>query len=397
MFSELPKAPDDPILGLAQLFDRDTDPARVDLGIGVYKDEQGQVPILRTVKQAESWLVGHQESKSYLSSLGNTDFNRLTAELLLGAESDACRRSRTMQTPGGTGALRIAADFLRKVRPTTRVFVPAQTWANHRGIFLAAGLEVIPYPYYDVTRAELEFEAMLGVLDRMTASDALLLHGSCQNPTGADPDARQWEEIAGRLQRTGALPVIDFAYQGFAIGLREDASVLGMLASRLPEMLIASSYSKNFGLYRERVGALTLVGARENDALNARAHAQVVARSNYSMPPDHGAAIVARILGDGRLRADWEGELRGMRERIRMMRATLAAFLQRLSTRNWQFLTRQHGMFALLGITPAAVDALRTQHHVYLASSGRMNLAGLTLDNAERVASAIVAVENAGL
>lgn len=397
IFPELPIAPTDPILGLAQLFALDEAPTKVDLGIGMYKNELGKVPVLRSVKSAERWLVENQESKSYLSAVGNSEFNRLTGELLLGAASDACGRSQTMQTPGGTGALRIAADLLRNVRPQTRIFIPAQTWANHHGIFAAAGLEIIPFPYYDVARAELRLEAMLAALGDMTANDAVLLHGCCHNPTGADPDLQQWERIAGILTRTGALPVIDLAYQGFAMGVREDAAAVALLATQLPELLIASSYSKNFGLYRERVGALTLIGARQSDALNARAHATTAARTNYSMPPDHGAAIVARILGDEELRAEWEEEVAHMRQRIQAMRMQLADCLQRFGADEFRFLTRQHGMFALLGLAPDATERLRKQHHVHLASAGRMNLAGLTAESVERVATAIIALTRAGV
>lgn len=397
MFAELPTAPEDPILGLAKMFDSDASPAKVDLGIGVYKDERGDVPILDSVKQAEAWLVDHQKSKTYLSSVGNPDFNRLTGELLLGAGSPEFLRSQTMQTPGGTGALRVAADLLHKVRPQTRIFVPSPTWANHQALLAAAGHEVICYPYYDAARAELQMDAMLAALAGMRENDVLLLHGCCHNPTGADPDVQQWEEIAQRLARSGALPLIDLAYQGFAAGVREDASALAMLASRLPELLVASSYSKNFGLYRERVGALTLIGARRADAVTARAHAQKVARTNYSMPPDHGAAVVARILGDDRLRTGWDEEVRSMRQRIRTMRARLAAHLNGRSGRDYGFLTRQRGMFALLGLSAQAVERLRIRHHVHITASGRINLAGLTSDNVEHVASAILEVDGEGM
>jgi aspartate aminotransferase len=392
MFTHLPRAPDDPILGAAKIFERDQSAVKVDLGIGVYKDERSEVPILHSVKQAECWLVDHQQSKSYLSTVGNPEFNRLTGELLFAAGSDALRRSETMQTPGGTGALRVAADLLRKLRPQTRIFVPEPTWANHRPIFSAAGLEVISYPYYDVANAELRFDAMLAVLATMRANDVLLLHGCCHNPTGADPDEAQWEAIVQVLTRTGALPLVDLAYQGFGAGVREDASVLSLLASRLPELLAATSFSKNFSLYRERVGALTLVSAEPADAATARAHAITVARTNYSMPPDHGAAIVARVLGDASLRAEWEDEVRVMRERIKTMRASLVAQLEPRTRHDFGFLSRQHGMFALLDLPSVAVEALRAEHHVHINGSGRINIAGLTSENVERVAASIVAV-----
>jgi aspartate/tyrosine/aromatic aminotransferase len=392
LFAELPTPPQDPILGLAQRFEQDPSDTKVDLGIGVYKDERGEVPILRSVKQAEAWLTAHQRSKSYLSSIGNPNFNRLVGELVLGAGSDALRRSQTIQTPGGTGGLRVAADLLHKLRPRTRIFIPSPTWANHQPLFAAAGHEVVPYAYYDVRRGELQFDAMLAALANMTAEDVLLLHGCCQNPTGADLDSAQWQAIAELLARTGAMPLVDLAYQGFAVGLREDSSAVTLLASRLPELFVASSYSKNFALYRDRVGALTLIGAREVDAVTARAHALIAARTNYSMPPDHGAAVVACILGSDSLRGEWEQELRAMRERIKAMRAQLVAQLEAGGARDLRFLAHQHGMFALLGLSPQAVETLRVRHHVYVTGSGRINVAGLTPDNVGRVAAAIAAV-----
>jgi aspartate aminotransferase len=392
MLAQLPVPPEDPILGLARLVDEDASDAKVDLGIGVYKNAQGEVPILISVKRAEAWLVGHQKTKGYLSSVGNPDFNRLTGELLFGEDTAALRRSSTMQTPGGTAALRVAGDFLRKVRSQTRIFVPNPTWANHQGLFAAAGHQVIQYPYYDVSRGELQFEAMLATLDTMTRNDVLLLHGCCHNPSGADPSPEQWREIAKRLDRTGTLPLIDLAYQGFGAGLREDAFALDLLASQLPELLIASSYSKSFGLYRERIGALTFLGAGETEAAYARGHAQMVARTNYSMPPDHGAAVVARILSDVQSRDEWQEELHGMRERIMTMRVRLAQGLEARGMPNARRLAHQRGMFVLLAFSAGGVEALRAQHHVHITSSGRINVAGLTPENVERVAAAIADV-----
>lgn len=391
MFKGLPVPAADPILGLARLFAMDVPPAKVDLGIGVYKDESGEVPILGTVKQAESFLVAHQASKSYLSSAGNAEFNRLTRDLLFDPDSGTRGRARTIQAPGGTGALRLAADLLRKLRPQCRVFIPDPTWANHRALFTAAGHEVVVYPYYDVARRELRFEHMESVLAKTTADDVVLLHGCCHNPSGADPDSAQWRRIAELLGRTGALPLVDLAYQGFAVGLREDAASINLLASILPEMIVASSYSKNFALYRERVGALTLVAATAAEAEIAQAHAVNVARTNYSMPPDHGAAVVAHILGDETLRSEWQEELRHMRERINTMRELLARHLDNLGSRQFSAISRQHGMFVLLGIAPDAVERLRDRHHVHITTSGRLNVAGLTHDSVERVATAIAA------
>jgi aspartate aminotransferase len=395
VFKGLPVPAEDPILGLARLYAMDVSPAKVDLGIGVYKDERGDVPILATVKQAESFLVEHQGSKSYLSSAGNAEFNRLTCELLFDADSGTRGRARTIQTPGGTGALRVAADLLRKLRPSCRIFIPDPTWANHRALFTAAGHEVVVYPYYDVARRVLRFEEMEAVLAKATADDVVLLHGCCHNPSGADLDHAQWRRIAELLTRTGALPLVDLAYQGFAVGVREDAASINLLATSLPEMIVASSYSKNFALYRERVGALTLVGATASEAQVVQAHAVNIARTNYSMPPDHGAAVVAHILGNEALRTAWEAELRHMRERINTIRGLLARHLEDAGCGQFSTIARQYGMFVLLGLAPDAVERLRNQHHVHITTSGRLNVAGLTHDNVERVAAAIAAVARA--
>lgn len=392
MFSDLVEPTADPILGLTLLFNSDSSPQKVDLGIGIYKDGSGEAVVLPSVKAAERWLLETQVSKRYLSSAGNADYNRLTRELLLGAGTDAFERSRAVQAPGGTGALRLAADFIAKLSPKGRIFLPSPTWANHGAIFKAAGYEIIPYPYYDIARARLMFDEMMAALGDMRAGDTLLLHGCCHNPSGADPDADQWRAIADLLDRTGALPLVDLAYLGFAEGLDEDAIGIRILADRLPEMLIASSYSKNFALYRERVGALTIVARNPAEAARAHAHLLPIARTIYSMPPDHGAAIVARILSDDALREQWRGEVAMMRDRIRTMRTALVDKLAGRGGRDFAFLAQQRGMFAMLGLTPQAVERLRGDHHVHVTSSGRANVAGLTEENVERVADGIAAV-----
>ncbi len=392
MFADLALPPPDPILGLSQLLARDPSPTKVDLGIGIYNDESGEAPVLRTVKEAERWLLENQRTKRYLSSMGNADYNRLTGELLLGAGTDEFARSRTVQTPGGTGALRLAAGFLRQLRPSGRVFIPAPTWANHAAIFKAAGHNIVPYPYYDTEAGELRFDEMMASLGEIGRDDTLLLHGCCHNPSGSDPSPEQWESLAQLLASSGAMPLIDLAYLGFGEGLEDDAYAIRLLARRLPELLVANSYSKNFALYRERVGALTLVAANETEATVAQAHLLPVARAMWSMPPDHGAAIVAYILGSGALRHTWEGEVESMRLRIDGMRAMLVSRLKEEGARDFGFLARQRGMFALLGISAEAVERLRKEHHVHVTSSGRMNIAGLTRENVERVARGISAV-----
>lgn len=393
MFADLSDAPPDPILGMAQVFAGDPSPQKIDLGIGVYKDENGNVIVLDTVKQAEEYLRNTQTTKSYLSSSGNPQYNDAIRALLFAPGSDAHGRARTIQTPGGTGALRVGADFIAKLRPGARVFMPDPTWPNHPALFRAAGVETVVYPYYDVAAGRIRFDAMMETLAaQLTANDVLLLHGCCHNPSGADPDQAQWAAIAELLERTGAMPFVDLAYLGFGHGLEPDRAGINLLAARLPEMIVASSCSKNFALYRERTGALTLVAAGEKQVEAAKGHLLPVVRANYSMPPDHGAAVVAHILGTPALRAEWEVELNGMRERIRRVRLELVSQLAGKGGRDFGYLADQTGMFALLGISPAQVQTLRSDWHIYATDSGRANLAGLTMANVAHAAEAFASV-----
>lgn len=393
MFADLAPPPPDPILGIAQIFNADPATDKVDLGIGIYKDESGEAPILASVKTAEAWLVENQKSKRYLSSAGNPDYNRLTRALLFGAGSDIFERARTIQTPGGTGALRVAADFLKKLRPEgARVFIPDPTWANHNLIFTTAGHEVVVYPYYDVARGTLRFDEMMAALADIGPGDIVLLHGCCHNPAGADPDPAQWAAIAELLERAGAIPLVDLAYLGFGEGLEADAASTRLLAARLPEVIVASSYSKNFALYRDRAGALSLIAKTPGEADRAHAHLLPVVRANYSMPPDHGAAVVAHILGDAALRAQWESEVAEMRARIHRMRARLSDQLAGSNARDYGFIARQRGMFAMLGLTQDVVERMRGEHRVYVGTGGRINIAGLTERNVEHVAAAIATI-----
>lgn len=397
MFADLAEPPLDPILGLAQLLAGDTSPDKVDLGIGIYHDAAGRAPVLDCVKRAERWLLETQPSKRYLSSSGNADYNVATRALLFGEGGEGFARSRTIQTPGGTGAVRLASDLLRRLNPGGRVFIPGPTWPNHSAILKASGNEPVVYPYYDTKTGKIRFDEMMATLATMGAKDALLLHGCCHNPTGADLDLAQWGAVAELIAKAGAAVLVDLAYLGLGDGLAEDAAGIRLLAERLPEFIVATSCSKNFALYRERVGALTIVGASEKDAVLAHAHALPLARTNWSMPPDHGAAIVARILGDAELRKGWEVELATMRDRINTMRMRLSARLAEHGDRDYGFIARQRGMFTMLGISPDGVETLRRDHHVHLTSSGRVNVAGLNESNVDRVADAIAAVSSAGL
>lgn len=397
LFSALPSIPPDPILGMAQLFAADSSPHKVDLGIGIYKDESGAAPVLASVKSAEQWLVDHQMSKAYLSSAGNPLFNRATAELLLGASHPAITddRTRTVQTPGGTAALRVAADFIRKHRPGATLWMPDPTWANHPALFGAAGLETATYPYYEPTGARVDFDRMLQAFSRAAAGDVVLVHGCCHNPTGADLSDEQWNALTETLQRSSLMPLVDLAYQGFGAGLEGDAYGARKLARELPEVLICSSFSKNFALYRDRAGAVTFVCDRSVDADLVQAHLLRTIRTNYSMPPDHGAAVVAHILTTPASRSLWQSELLAMRDRIREMRSLLAERLRGRTSTSYDFIEHQRGMFTSLGLKPQDVTQLRLEHSVHISSSGRINVAGLTRANVTHVADALVAIHAA--
>lgn len=397
LFSALAPIPPDPILGMAQLFAADPSAHKVDLGIGIYRDESAEAPVLASVKAAERWLLESQTTKAYLSSAGNPTFNRATAELLLGPSHPALTedRVRSVQTPGGTAALKVAADFIRAHQPGCTVWLPDPTWANHPAIFGAAGLKLAPYPYYDAVGARLRFDEMISTLSQAKAGDVVIVHGCCHNPTGADLTEDQWDTVAQMLARASAIPLIDLAYQGFGADLEADAYSVRKLARELPELLIASSYSKNFALYRDRAGALTLVSERGINADLVRAHLLRTIRTNYSMPPDHGAAVVAHILTDPSLRSQWQSELLVMSERIRQMRSLLARQLHGRTARSYDFIATQRGMFTSLGLNPDQVEQLRVRHSVHISSSGRINVAGLTRANVAHVADALVAIEAA--
>jgi aspartate/tyrosine/aromatic aminotransferase len=299
----------------------------------------------------------------------------------------------TVHAPGGTGALRVAADIIRRANPSARVWISQPTWPNHPGVIKAAGLEVENYPYFDAAHNTINFEVMTGVLRRASAGDVVILHGSCHNPTGCDPTPAQWRELAGLLAERGAVPLVDFAYQGFAEGLAADAAGILALAERVEELLIASSFSKNFGLYNERVGALTLVARSRAAAETALSQIKTQVRTNYSNPPAHGAAIVTGVLRSPGLRAEWEREVADMRGRIRGMRDAFVAGLAAAGAqRDFSFIERQHGMFSFTGLSKDQVVRLREEHAIYMVDSGRMNVAGLTRSNLPLVCKAMAQV-----
>lgn len=392
MFEALKQLPQDPILQLMQMFRDDARPEKVDLGVGVYKDDTGNTPIMAAVHEAECRLLEGETTKSYVGPAGSAGFNESMTRLILGDGSSLIREGRTsvIQTPGGCGALRMAAEFFRLCQPDTKVWVSTPTWANHMPLLGGAGLNIREYPYLNPETLTVNFAAMLNSLESAGAGDVVLLHGCCHNPSGADLTFDQWKVVTELIQRKGLLPFVDMAYQGLGDGLEEDAAGLRYLASQVPEMVVAASCSKNFGLYRERTGALMLISATE--AVNTAATSQLlsVVRSHYSMPPARGAAIVETILGDDALRAQWQGELGGMCERILGLRHAFADALAPVG--DFRFIARQRGMFSFLGITPEQVRRLREEHGIYMLESSRVNVAGLNDLVLPTVANAIRSV-----
>jgi len=384
----------DQILGLVAQFRADLFPQKVDLGVGGYRDPSGNTPVLECVRRAEQLVLEAQSTKSYVAAAGREEYNTAVETLVLGPAhpARATRRTRTAQTPGGCGALRVGAELIRAIAPDAVVHLSDPTWGNHAPLLGGCGLKLERYPYYDAAAHRLLFESMLDRLDQARAGDVVLVHASCHNPCGADLSLGEWRALTELLARKRLLPFIDLAYQGFGTDLEVDAAGLRLVTEALPEAMIAVSHSKNLGLYRERVGAIITLSENEARADAVQSHVLQIARSIYSMPPDHGAAIAARIFGDPALSQTWLEELATMRGRIREMRALLAAHL-RESTHgdSFDFIDTQHGMFSLLGVPSSTVEALRTRHHIYMTSDSRINLAGIMPDNVAYVAAAIAA------
>jgi len=394
LFQQLERLNADSILGLMAKYRADPETLKVDLGVGVYRDLNGNTPIPDCVRRSEREVLAAQTTKSYVAAVGREEFNGAVQELVLGLAHAACRdrRAITVQTPGGCGALRLGAELIRAAAPSAAVHLSDPTWGNHSPLLGSAGLKLERYPYYDPRAHELRFEAMMQQLTRAPAGDVVLLHACCHNPTGADLKPDQWQAVADLLQRRGLIPFLDLAYLGFASSLDDDAAPVRMIAQRVPEALIAISFSKNLGLYRERVGALIVIGENEARAAAVLSHTLQIARGIYSMPPDHGAAIAARIFEDAALKRDWIRELESMRARIQEMRALLAQRLEDATGGgSFDFIRTQRGMFSLLGVSAQAVDRLREKHHIYMTADGRMNLAGITPHNVDYVAAAFAA------
>ena len=391
MFADLEKLAPDPILGVTIAFRADPTPGKVDLGVGVYRDSHGQTPIPAAVREAERAVLSAQTSKTYVGPLGNADFNQRIAELALGSLTARLReRVATIQTVGGCGALRLGAEILKATRKEPVVHVSTPTWANHEPLLGSSGLALQRYPYYDAAAHRLEFERMLDALERIAPGNVVLLHGCCHNPTGADLAPAEWEQVADLLLRRSLTPFVDMAYQGLGEDLERDATGLRIIADRVPEMLLAISCSKNFGLYRERVGALTVLAENPAAAVAVSSHQARIARRIYSMPPDHGAAIAAHVLGDAKLRQAWELELAGMSARIAELRNLLADRLaRRRPDLDLGWLRHQKGMFSLLGIDAVRLETLRERHHVYTPPDSRINVAGVSQANVDYVADSI--------
>ena len=393
MFEFIAQAPPDPILGLAESFAADPNPKKISLAVGVFKDAAGQTPVLRCVKAAERKLVESEKTKTYLGIDGLPDYRNYVRELLFGDGVEASRVA-VVQTPGGTGGVRVAADFLFGQMPRATVWISNPTWENHLNIFAAAGLATHVYRYLDASRTGLDFDGMIDDLSsKASPGDVVLLHACCHNPTGVDPTPEQWQRIGSVMAEKRLLPLVDFAYQGFGTGIQEDTVALRGLLSSCPEMLVASSFSKNFGLYSERVGAAVMVATDARSATAGMSQLKRVIRSNYSNPPRHGAAVVATVLADPELTTMWHEELAEMRSRIKAMRKLLVSSLRDGGAkRDFSFLLNQSGMFSYTGLTPMQVDRLRTEKSLYIVGSGRINVAGITPENLPSLTESLLSV-----
>ncbi len=394
MFFELQPAPADPILGLMAAFRADPRPHKIDLGVGVYKDEAGHTPVLACVKRAEARRTEREDSKTYIGMAGDPGFNAALEKLALGdVPALAEGRVATAHTPGGTGALRVAAELIKRARPEATVWVSDPTWGNHPSVFKAAGLKVREYPYYDPATQSLRGEAMLAALAEVPAGDVVLLHACCHNPSGVDLEAQHWQAVAELAETQGFLCFVDMAYQGFSTELDADAFGPRLLAQRLPELLLATSCSKNFGLYRERIGAVSVIGHSAQQTQATFSQLLSAIRNVYSMPPAHGAILVREILEDAELRAQWVDELAAMRGRINHYRSAMVQALRDAGVaRDFSFIERQRGMFSFLGISAEQVERLKTEHAIYMVGSSRMNIAGLSAANIGHFAAALKAV-----
>jgi aromatic-amino-acid transaminase len=388
-------APGDPILGLTEAYNADTRPGKVNLGVGIYYDEQGRIPLLKAVRQVEEALAREGKPRGYIPIDGLAAYDKATQNLLFGAESPllAAGRVATSQTIGGSGALRVGADLLKKVLPSAKIAISNPSWENHRVVFANAGFEVSDYAYYDAQSHGLDFPGMLADLGKLEPGTVVLLHACCHNPTGVDLSVEQWRQVVELVKERGLLPFIDIAYQGFDQGIDADAAAIRLFAeSGIESFVVASSYSKSFSLYGERVGALSVVGKDRDEALRVQSQVKRVIRANYSSPSTHGGSLVAGVLGSDELRAMWEQELAQMRTRIHAMRAGLVDRLTAHGAPDFDFIQRQAGMFSYSGLTKAQVDRLREEYAIYAIGTGRICVAALNSGNLDKVAAAVAAV-----
>lgn len=391
-FEKIVAAPADPILGLTEEFKNDPRTDKINLGVGIYKTNDGVTPILKCVKKAEEIILKEETTKSYLPIVGTPEYGKLVRELVFGKDSEviASDRARTTQAPGGTGALRIGADFLKQQSVTAKIWISDPTWANHFQVFGKAGLETAKYRYYDKNTRALDFEGMKEDLKNAKAGDAVLIHACCHNPSGMDPNAAQWEELAKLVAELGLLPFFDFAYQGFGNGIEEDAFGIRTFLKYNKEILVASSFSKNFGLYNERIGALTVVSADKETADRVFSQVKIAVRANISNPPAHGAKIVTTVLSCPELRAQWEQEVAEMRDRIKEMRELFVSKLAALgSSVDFGFINTQYGMFSFSGLSPEQVATLKKDYGIYMVGNGRISVAGITTSNIDALCKAI--------
>ena len=395
LFSTVELAPRDPILGMNEAFNADPNPAKVNLGVGVYFDEHGKLPILQCVLAAERQLAETPKPKGYLPIDGIAAYDRAVQELVFGADSAALRDGRiaTVQTLGGTGGLKVGADFLQRLNPQAKVLISDPSWENHRALFTQAGFEVDTYPYYDAARRGIRFDAMLAALDAAAPGTVVVLHACCHNPSGYDLDAGQWAQVVQVLKSRGLVPFLDMAYQGFGDGIVEDGAAVQMFLQSGMDFFVSTSFSKSFSLYGERVGALSVVCESKDETARVLSRLKVLIRGNYSNPPTHGATVVAMVLTTPALRKMWEDELTGMRQRIQRMREAL---VQRLAEAGVQqdmgFILRQKGMFSYSGLSAAQMQRLRSEFGVYGIDSGRICVAALNERNVGPVAQAIAKV-----
>jgi aromatic-amino-acid transaminase len=395
LFSTVELAPRDPILGMTEAFNADPNPAKVNLGVGVYFDENGKLPILQCVLAAEKQLAEAPKPRGYLPIDGIAAYDRAVQQLVFGAESPALREGRiaTVQTLGGTGGLKVGADFLQRLNPRAKVLISDPSWENHRALFTQAGFEVDTYPYYDAASRGIRFDAMLAALQAAAPGSVVVLHACCHNPTGCDLDADQWAQVVQVLKARNLVPFLDMAYQGFGDGIAEDGDAVQLFLRSGMAFLVATSFSKSFSLYGERVGALSVVCATQDEAARVLSRLKVLIRGNYSNPPTHGATVVAMVLTTPALRSLWEDELAGMRQRIRRMREALVQRLAQVGVQqDMGFILRQKGMFSYSGLSAAQMQRLRSEFGVYGIDSGRICVAALNERNLGAVAEAVAKV-----